>query len=857
MMLASALPHGVVSLAVDQLEHVLVAVTISGKLFSTPFQNEWFTADVATTRLTAPVFTPICQSFHSGSIRGMACSVRKPYLMTSSSDHSVRLWNTQTKRLELCKYYKQLPGALALHPSGLMAVVSFPDKVHVKSILWDALQDRKIISFRNTSDVKFSSGGQHFAVSHGNVVDVFDSATLENVGQLRGHPQRVRDFQWCASSPYPTDDRLITCSPDGMIMDWNSSDLRKETEHSDKRYQYTCVTSDDKTVWAVGVPTSAAATEQQFKVTLRELERHNMGVIGGASEDFHFKDTTLTCLQVAAHQRLLFAGGEDGTLKFMTFPLQSSVQEPPLTAHGLAITKVVLSFDETTLFTASADGTIIVWDVLSEDGGRRAAAPAAGTSDEVLVTQHELDDTLTEMDALQQQLERLKTDIEGDEKRKNHEQRTRMREKEEEFKSNAAAREEQYAAMFNTKTTQERSFVAIKLEKEADAARELEVLERHCQADVEELEATCTRLQDTLDTNETQHAKSLEELERRLQQQLEEEEAHFQDVLAQKREALAKLHRQADRSRQANQEALHQLELDTDAEAQEVTTQNTGGLRVLRERYLHMKGEGAIMRKNAARTEKEIEVRAGELQLLDRAKAALSSQLSELSLQLTQLHQDIDGRDSTIGEREKEIYALKRQNQELEKHKFVLDHRIRQLKAQMEPKQREIALQSQKVTQKNKELEELYANNQTLHANIDEIKEDIAQQQQQTKKLMNKIKDVETYMQTARKDISDLAPVVQDPAQLKELLQWLYTKHVAANSGTRVQQADPQVKKEFGAQLGYLASSVEALQRSVKTDQGRHRAEMSAMMEENLALIREIHNLRTTIQQLRNRINAD
>ncbi|CAD2221517.1 WD domain, G-beta repeat, putative [Angomonas deanei] len=200
--LSAVIPNGIGSIALDQLEQNLAIVTLSGRIYGVDFKRDWYSATVSGAANSIP-FNPICQMAHTGRINGLSCSVRKPFLMSSSSDHSVRLWNTQTRKLEQCTFFKQEPGALSVHPSGLMAVICFPDKVRVMSILWNSLRERKVINFRNGHSVQFSNGGQYFAISHGNLVDIFNSATLENLGQLRGHPQRVSDFKWCSNSPLP------------------------------------------------------------------------------------------------------------------------------------------------------------------------------------------------------------------------------------------------------------------------------------------------------------------------------------------------------------------------------------------------------------------------------------------------------------------------------------------------------------------------------------------------------------------------------------------------------------------------------------------------------------------------------
>lgn len=846
------LPHGVISIAVDQSENHLALATNAGRVYGFTFHQEW----AAMTPAKEPKFESICQPFHTGRITGMDCSVRKPFLITASSDHSVRVWNTTTHKLEICTYFKQEPGAVAIHPNGLTAVICFPSKVQVMSVLWNSLRERQDINFRNASNVRFAVGGQYFAVVHGNLIDIFNSATCEVHGQLRGHPQKIKDMKWCATSPYPSDNRLISCSHDGMVMDWNITEMRKEVEHSDKRFQYAAVASDDRNVWAIASPTSSTALEVYWKVTLREMDRHAMDSANCASEDYEFTETSLMQLLVAPHQRILFGGCEDGSVKVMPFPLQAGVQMPPLTAHDGPISCMCLSFDESTLFTGSEDGSFFIWSV-REEGGRAKVQELNFLADEVLVTQQEVEEKRIEIESLQQQIERLKTELDSEEKRRNHEQGTRLRERSEEFKSEIAALAGQYAALWNAKAEQERSFVAIKLEKEAESGKEMEQLERARQYEVEGLEEDCDMLQTMMEHERVGHAEQLKGLATQMERERQEDEEHFNDVLSQRRETVEKLARQIKRSNQTNEETIQQLEMDTDAELFGVFEKNAAALGTSRDRFLRMKGEGAIMRKNAVRMEKEIEVRTNEIRLLDQAKAALTIQLAELSHRMSQLHQDIDERDTVIGDREKAIYALKKQNQELEKHKFVLDHRIRQLKAQMEPKQREIVHHNQKIMQKNSELERYHASNITLRAKIEDLKNDLVQQRKQRGSSINKTKDFETYKKRFQKDVAELAGDLQEPGRLKAAVTNLFEVHFTARNGQRIAQANPEIRQEFSDQLGYLSTSVDALRHKVRADQERHRKEVAEMMMENLSLIREIHDLRDEIHELRAYIAAE
>ncbi|CCW70469.1 unnamed protein product [Phytomonas sp. Hart1] len=894
----------VAALALNQSGTRLAVLTRVGKVYGTDFRLDWSkmpsqeglsTSQSAIPKVSSSfetypdlggaiktnvstsshLFEAICQPFHTGAINGMDCCARKPFLITSSSDHSVRLWNINTSKLEMIQYYSQEPGAVSIHPSGLMAVICFPDKVCVMSVLWNTLLERKVINFRYASNVVFSHGGQYFAVAHNNLVDVFISTTCEPCGQLRGHLQRIKDMKWSATSSYPTDNRLITCSMDGMMIDWNTFEMRKEVEHSDKRFQYSAVDADDKSVWAVASPMSSAALGVQWKVTLREIERSSIASLPSASpsgmgtnanaatEDYEFIDTALTAIRVAPHRRILFGGGEDGSLKVMSFPLEAGIQESPLTAHSARITRMALTLDEGTLFTASEDGSIFVWDIREEGtaAGRAvtfdSTLTTGGIADEVLVTQQYMEDTKLEIESLHQQIEKLKTELNSEERRHAHEQGTRIRERTEEYKNEASTLAVELASLLNNMREQELTFVSIKSEKTSEAAQKLESVVYSHQEKVQELERLCSNLQHTLETEQGDHVIGLKELEDTVAQEQREAQERYEEILSQKREALEALRIDVEHSCQINDEAIHQLEFDIDTEAQTVSDRHNQELNTLRERFLHMKGEGAIMRKNAVLIAKEVEVRTGEVALLDAAKINFTAQLDDLRHSINQLHQDIDERDVVIGEKEKNIYVLKRENQELEKYRFVLDYRIRQLKALMEPKQHEMLQCNQRIKLRNRELEELHECNRTLQGNIDELKSDITEQQRHIKHMHNNIKDFETYKTRFKRDVGDVVPALQDVCLLQETIENIYQTHVVTRGGNRIASVDPNIRSEFQSHLEHLSTSVNALQRKLKLEEDRHKKEVSAMMVENMSLIREIHSLRGEIHHLRTLVTTE
>jgi WD40 repeat protein len=826
--------------ALTQGEDTLAMATSSQQILGLSFNVEWSKVS------ENPIFQAICQPFHSAPIVGLDTCVRKPLVATSSADKTVRIWNIQEHTVEIIKHFPMEPGAVALHPSGLHILVCFQDKVRFMNLYGDNIQEFKAFNIRSVSDARFSVGGQYFALTHSNLIQIFNTSTCDAtpIGQLRGHTQRVKNFQWCAFTQYPTDTRLVSCSLDGWVFDWNIKDMRKENDHQDKRFQYHAIASDDKNIWVVGAPASAQA-DTKWKVKLRELDLQSATV----TNDYEFPDLFINSLVLAPQHRLLFGGCSDGSVKLMTFPLQGGIHDPPVLTHAASISKMAISFDESMLFTVGMDGSFYIFDV-KEDG--RTTKRESTYADEILISRSDLEEKNAMTANLRQTIEDMKTEMEGKEKRRSHEHGTRIRERTEQFKSEAAGLAAQFASVWNAKVEQERAFAEIKREKAEEFRRQCDVVEKAKQAELQQLEDRCKDLRQALESNRLEFLERQRQLEDNIEKDRRIEEEKFQEKLNQQQENLQKLENQVMRNTQTHRETRYQLEMDTDAEIEGIRKKNEDDLLKLREKYLHMKGEGAIMKKNAVILQKEIDARAQEVRALDATKAKLSAQIKDLNSKIAQLRQDIDDRDLTIGEKEKKIYELKKRNQDLEKHKFVLDHRIRQLKSQIEPKQMEIAKENEKIKIKDQELEQFHRNNLALRSNIEDLKEQISRQQMQIKTYLNRLKDFETYKSRVRTDIGELAQLVQDPEQLNAGIDKMYAVHVTNRGGKRCAALEEDLKEEFETHTEFLAKTVESLKRKVQTDQEQHKADISSVMVENLALIKEIHELRKEIRNIRN-----
>jgi WD40 repeat protein len=838
---AFALTHG---------EDTLAVATSTRQIYGLKFTHEWARGEV-------PVFSSICQPAHALAITGLDTCVRKPLVATCSLDHTVRIWNIQDHTVEIIKHFPKqgdstAPQQVALHPSGLHILVCFQDKVRFLNLHGESMNEFRVFSIRQSTDVRFSIGGQYFAVVHSNTIQVFNTYTCEQLGSLRANGPKITAMQWASTTHFPLDTRIVACTQDGMVLDWSLREMRKEADHMDKRYKYDAIAADDKCVWVVGTPTGAGAgrdgpSETKYKVKLREIESVNMHG-ETVSNDYEFPDLEIKNLALASAHRLLFGGCSDGSIKLMTFPLQGGIHDPPILAHADEVSRIAVSYDENMFFSVGKDGSFYLFDI-KEDG--RSAKRETIYADEILISRGDLEDKAATTGTLHQSVQELTHDMEYNEKRRGTQHDERVKEATNKFQEDAEKQAQQFAAVWNSKLDQEKEFADKKRKLADEYSNACAESQRRFDEQVKDLERQCAERRATVKEWQEVSANNRKELADSYEQQRQNAEESFLSLMMAKKDLITKTTNLVDRNRAEQDEKRSQLEADTDTEIENVKRKYEQAITRERETYLHMKGENAIYKKAAMALTKEKEKRDAEVRALDATKEELNGEIAVLKTKHAKLTSEIDEKDQTIAEREKKIYELKKKNQELEKHKFVLDHTIRQYKSQIEPRQMQIARGKEKIQEKDQELEQFHKNNLTLRDNIGELRDQITAQQTEIKQLLNKLKDFETYRGRVKTDIGELAQLVQDPELLRQGIDKVFHDHVLARGGKRTAPLAAELKAEFQTHTDFLGRTVESLKRKVAEDHTAHRGQVSSVMTDNLKLIGEINELRKDIAKLK------
>lgn len=333
----------VTGLASSTIDDTLLVKVSGNQIFKTTI----IAPEIAETMLAEEAkFDVFMEAFHYGSITGLDLCIRKPLLVTCSTDKSVRIWNYMTGACELMKYFGDEPQSVALHPSGLYVLVGFSDKLRLMNILMDDLRVVREFGIRACKECRFSNGGHIFAAANGNILQIFSTWTFENIENLKGHNGKVKSIYWT-----PDDSSLVSAGSDGAVYTWNIRLMKREHEHILKSCGYfeAVCSPNGQVMYAVG--TDRMIKEITQSTITREFEANIL----------------MTQVALSNSGRMLFVGTHSGTIRALRYPFAEQHDFQEHQAHSGAVTKLRVSHDDQYLFSASEDGCLYMFRLMDKE----------------------------------------------------------------------------------------------------------------------------------------------------------------------------------------------------------------------------------------------------------------------------------------------------------------------------------------------------------------------------------------------------------------------------------------------------------------------------------------------------------
>jgi WD40 repeat protein len=762
---------------------------------------------------------------HNGKVTGMDVCARKPLVVTCGVDKTVRVWNYKDRSIELMKTYREQPYSVAFHPSGLHIIVGFADKLRLLNVLMDDLRVYKDLPIKQCCEVRWSHGGQYFAAVNGGLVQVYNSYTCEQINIFRGHTGKILSLYWSLD-----DTSIVSAGEDGAVYERRLNVATRAQEYVQKGCKFTsALRSEDGKIYAVGDDR-----------VLKEITERNVS----KSMDFR---VALTQLMVShPPQRMLFAGTATGLIRVLKMPLTGDFRD--YQAHSGPVTRLCVSVDDSVVFSVGADGCLCVLNVQENDGrlSKKDRPDAVAFSDEVLVTKADLEEKQAMMNELKGKVDELTA---------SNEYQLRLHD------MNYQEKLKEVSEKYNLQIEHDRARVELLKDETQDLQMEFD----------EKTKALQQAHANKLHEEDLEHQKKIMkevDLYQELGGRMSEEAAQYNEmvkdrhILAQQevnklREKYeVELHRENLESQSVQEakdviqrefgETMRQMEEDTDREITVLTGGCDSKLHAEKDATLRLKGENGIMKKKFSALQKDIEDQKDNIKTMSEKEEELNAHIYALEQKILNHKVEISERDVTITNKEKGIYMLKRDNQELEKYKFVLDYQIKELKRQIEPREKEIADMKEKVMKMDGQLETYHKDNGALQETVEDLERRLQVKQNSIHVQRQKYRVSLSELQSMKNDVAEIVQHIQDPPRLKTGVKALYVEHVDVQVQTA--EVDHDVNAEYRRQRQFLERSVHVLKRKLTRDGKARRSDNMRVMQENVALIKEINELRGEIK---------
>ncbi|XP_019942091.1 cilia- and flagella-associated protein 57 [Paralichthys olivaceus] len=810
------------TMCISPAEETLAISTDQGQLYSVGLSS------VDINKEDQAHFEFLSQSFHSKSITGLSVCLRKPLAATSSLDRSVRIWNYETKVLELYKEFQEEAYSVALHPTGLFILVGFSDKLRLMNLVIDDIRTFKEFTVRSCRECAFSHGGHMFAAVNGNVIHIYSNTSFENILNLKGHNGKIRGIEWSLD-----DGRLVSCGMDGAVYEWNTQTGKRESESVLKSCSYTDVafSSDCKSLLAVG--TDLTLKEIQDCQVLREIP---------ADEVAH------TAVAVSHSGRVVFTGTASGTIRAIKYPLPIQKDWIMYQAHCGPVTKMVITYDDQFLLTASEDGCLSMWKIIDKEGRGLKSNRQIVHTEEILVTKSDLEEKTQNMLELKMRLEELQMENEYQLRLKDMNYNEKMKDISDKFVQQIESLQTAQQAMKTEMGRQEREHQESSAEVTVKHSRQLEDLETSYS---QKLIVEHERYQDL----QHQYQRMQEDFEMQLKsaeenkiQAVEELTQSYEAQLQEKTQHLAQYQEEAEQQIREFKKIIKQVEEEEERKIHDIQIKYEKKLHTEKETNTNLKGETGIMAQKFHSLQKQIDDRGTDVNKMKQERQRLLGLIRSLESDIEDLKRQIAGHEKTNQDKDKTISGLKKKNQELEKLRFVLDFQLSELKKQTEPQQDEINEKKERIRQLQEELVQTDSSNTQLKLTVSDLRLKLRTRDKEMHKEMQNVKDLEIHLQRLKSDLHDCVGFIQEPRKLKESVQMIYARYVT--EGVEKSGVDQDVQRVFCRQLDHLERTINSLKMRLT----KSAEEKEKILKGNISLITEINELRKELSLMRTEV---
>ncbi|KAI5627246.1 cilia- and flagella-associated protein 57 [Silurus asotus] len=363
--------QAIATMCISPKEETLVVTTDRGQMFHVNLTS------IKDEESEEAQFEFLSHSYHTDNITGLSMCMMKSLIATCSTDCTVHIWNYKIKSLEQFKQFDKQPLSVSMYSNGLSILVVFSTKICLMNLLYNNIVTVKNFDINNCTECVLNHDCNMFAAVIKNMIHVYNIRTYKKL-DLAGHSETVQSVKWSSD-----DSHLVSCGLDGAVYIWNILTGIYET-----KIETNCIYVD----LTLFPNTGNILTVNQFNI-LHEITSDGVAY---------------TAISITHSERAIFIGTAAGTIRIIELPFKNDKSWVEQQAHAVPITKLAVSPCDQFLFTASKDGTLLIWNIIDQGRIKLKIVTELDYTQEVLCTKEYMEEKLQTIDELTSQVKWLK-----------------------------------------------------------------------------------------------------------------------------------------------------------------------------------------------------------------------------------------------------------------------------------------------------------------------------------------------------------------------------------------------------------------------------------------------------------------
>ena len=295
-------------------------------------------------------------------------------MKSAAKDHTIRIWNYETMKVELVKKYLIDIQVIALHPSGMFMAVGFTDVLRLMQIQLSDLKVTKSLNYPMCSVIEFSNRGHFLAASCDKIIAIISVFTFETIMTLRGHNGSILSMTWS------TDDKFLVSSGQGYeLYEWSLETGKRVNELVQKGTKYSSLAVANDQSYIIGATHSGLIREISKSQIVREFKTPD-------------ESSPLTSIAFSRSDQMLFAANEKGCLYNVKMPFMESDGGfcTNYRFFHTSVNKLCVTYDDMMLISVAADGTLVFWTIENAEHKAAPVDPDLMICEDVLISRREL-----------------------------------------------------------------------------------------------------------------------------------------------------------------------------------------------------------------------------------------------------------------------------------------------------------------------------------------------------------------------------------------------------------------------------------------------------------------------------------